>query len=239
MTFFFFIFLLFMLFFPFLYIVLPELISRLLRHRFKARLGFDKTVFLTFDDGPDPVFTPKILDRLSELGITATFFVLHTRAEKYPEIMKRIIDDGHAVGSHGIAHSHPWYNLPLRFIFRDIQGFGVVQKKYMIDQFMYRPPFGKMNLIILVYVFLRHAKLIWWTLDPQDYDKPDSSSIVDAVLSRLPRANSQRSVSILLHDGSYKNIGSFVSYTSEAITPLCQHLAAFGYDFAAFSKMSR
>ncbi|HEX6423713.1 MAG TPA: glycosyltransferase [Acidimicrobiales bacterium] len=65
-----------------------------------------KTISLTFDDGPDPVWTPKILDVLHEHGVPATFFVTGEQSVRHPEIVDRLVDEGHAVGNH--TFSHPW-----------------------------------------------------------------------------------------------------------------------------------
>ena len=59
-----------------------------------------KAVALTFDDGPDPVFTPQVLDILRSNGVRATFFLVGERLRQYPDVVARIIGDGHAVGSH-------------------------------------------------------------------------------------------------------------------------------------------
>jgi peptidoglycan-N-acetylglucosamine deacetylase len=62
------------------------------------------SVALTFDDGPNPKITPKILEVLREKGVQATFFLIGKRAEKYPEVVKKIIDDGHEIGNHSYTH---------------------------------------------------------------------------------------------------------------------------------------
>src|SRR5699024_1586797 len=64
----------------------------------------ENTVALTFDDGPDPRFTPQILDLLAEHDIQATFFVTGARAEAYPELLQRIVNEGHVVGNHTYGH---------------------------------------------------------------------------------------------------------------------------------------
>lgn len=64
-----------------------------------------KRAALTFDDGPDRKYTPMVLDILSQYGVTATFFVVGTQAERYPEVLARIRDEGHEIGSHGYAHA--------------------------------------------------------------------------------------------------------------------------------------
>lgn len=65
-------------------------------------------VSLTFDDGPDPGFTPQLLDILAEACVPATFFVIADQALKHPGIVCRMIREGHSVGSHGWTHRHPW-----------------------------------------------------------------------------------------------------------------------------------
>ncbi len=64
----------------------------------------ERTVYLTFDDGPDPDLTPAILRILRQAGIRATFFVIGSQAEKYPQIVRRIYDEGHALGNHTYSH---------------------------------------------------------------------------------------------------------------------------------------
>ncbi len=65
----------------------------------------EQRVALTFDDGPDPRMTPRVLDILDEIGATATFFVIGERAKRHPEILRSIVSRGHAVGNH--THTHP------------------------------------------------------------------------------------------------------------------------------------
>jgi peptidoglycan-N-acetylglucosamine deacetylase len=66
--------------------------------------GTHRTISLTFDDGPDPVWTPRLLDLLSEHHVRATFFVTGERMIEYPEIMRRIVREGHAIGNHTLTH---------------------------------------------------------------------------------------------------------------------------------------
>jgi peptidoglycan-N-acetylglucosamine deacetylase len=72
----------------------------------KVRRGpvSDHAVALTFDDGPDPVFTPRVLDILAQFGVRATFFVIGKRAEQHPEIIRAIAEAGHEVGNHTYTH---------------------------------------------------------------------------------------------------------------------------------------
>src|SRR5690606_16810957 len=65
---------------------------------------FEKQVALTFDDGPHPVNTPQVLDILKEYGVKGTFFVTGNNAERYPALIKRIVDEGHTLGNHTFGH---------------------------------------------------------------------------------------------------------------------------------------
>ncbi|SDN54945.1 bifunctional polysaccharide deacetylase/glycosyltransferase family 2 protein [Geodermatophilus sp. DSM 45219] len=76
--------------------------------------GVDRTISLTFDDGPDPVWTPRLLDLLSEYGVPATFFVTGTQTARYPEIMQRIVREGHALGNHSLTHIDVSETTPFR-----------------------------------------------------------------------------------------------------------------------------
>jgi len=72
---------------------------------YTTHVSGDRTVALTFDDGPDPVFTPQVLDVLARHDVKATFFVLGRRADDHPELVRQIVAAGHAVGSHGYSHA--------------------------------------------------------------------------------------------------------------------------------------
>ena len=74
--------------------------------------GANKTVALTFDDGPNVEATPAILDALKARGVRATFFILGRHAEQWPELVKRVADEGHAIGNHGYFHRKLHFKSP-------------------------------------------------------------------------------------------------------------------------------
>jgi cellulose synthase/poly-beta-1,6-N-acetylglucosamine synthase-like glycosyltransferase/peptidoglycan/xylan/chitin deacetylase (PgdA/CDA1 family)/uncharacterized protein YxeA len=80
----------------------------------------DKSIAITFDDGPDPVITPKILSILKNKNVTATFYVVGSRAAKYPELIKQIISEGHIIGNHSYSHS-PLSNLEEKALIEEIK----------------------------------------------------------------------------------------------------------------------
>ena len=68
----------------------------------------EQQVYLTFDDGPDPRWTPQVLELLAQARMHATFFAIGECAQREPELMRRVVAGGHAVGNHTFSHRHPW-----------------------------------------------------------------------------------------------------------------------------------
>ena len=95
-----------------LYSLLPAILSRMAGIGVMRSLSSEQAIALTFDDGPHPVYTPQLLDLLTEFGVKATFFVVGSQAEKYPDLLQRIHREGHAVGIHGYKHHLHWLKTP-------------------------------------------------------------------------------------------------------------------------------
>lgn len=118
----------------------------------------------TFDDGPDPVHTPKILNVLKENNIKATFFLIGSKVEVYPEIVKRIYDEGHLIGNHTYSHSARYTLWTSNRIYEDIQRANDRIYKIIGQRpTLFRPPFGVTNPLIGNAVKNRF-KCIGWSL---------------------------------------------------------------------------
>jgi peptidoglycan-N-acetylglucosamine deacetylase len=179
-----------------LHIALPFLLRNLISKSIIRRRIDPTKIYLTFDDGPDPIHTPRILDILSEHKIKGTFFVIGESVEKHPEILKRIQAEGHAIGSHSYYHSHAWKSNPWTS-FKDFQKGHKTLVQQLTPTNLWRPPYGKANLLTLAYSLINKLDLIYWTNDPQDYD-PNLDQ--DQLTDRLLRNSSPGDI-ILLHDG--------------------------------------
>ena len=155
----------------------------------------DGGVALTFDDGPQPGTTDRILDVLAELDIRATFFCVGRNARRHPQLVRRIRAEGHAVGSHSMTHPHP-RGTALRELEREYaQGRRAVADALGADTRLFRPPHGHLGPASSVLV-RRLAVTTWlWTVDPQDW-RPGAT--VDGIVSVAARAASGDVV--LLHD---------------------------------------
>lgn len=99
----------------------------------------EKTMYLTFDDGPHPVATPFVLDTLKEYNARATFFCIGKNVVEYPDIYKRILNEGHTVGNHTFNHLNGWKTPDQQYI----ENIGEARK--YIDSELFRPPYGKIS----------------------------------------------------------------------------------------------
>jgi peptidoglycan/xylan/chitin deacetylase (PgdA/CDA1 family) len=103
----------------------------------------DRVVAFTFDDGPDPVTTPQVLDLLARHGAKATFFVVGSRAAAHPELVRRIVAEGHAVGSHTYDHAHTFhFGAPGRQRAEVERGIAAVAAVTGKPPTLFRPPQG-------------------------------------------------------------------------------------------------
>ncbi len=126
----------------------------------------EKAVYLTFDDGPHPQITPLVLDELKKYGAKASFFCIGKNVLAYPEVYKRIIEEGHSVGNHSHNHLNGWKTKDAVYL-DDI----AIAKKY-IDSDLFRPPYGKIRLFQLRQLQLPRFKLntIMWSVLSGDFD---------------------------------------------------------------------
>ncbi|GAA0138182.1 hypothetical protein YSY43_50230 [Paenibacillus sp. YSY-4.3] len=129
-----------------LYAFIPGLITRLFGFRvFRRGTGMNEFA-LTFDDGPDPVYTSQLLDLLQKYEAKATFFVVGSNAEKYPDLIKRMHEDGHLIGIHNYVHKTNWLMGPAA-VKKQIQRTNkIIHDIIGSNTHYYRPPWGIVNL---------------------------------------------------------------------------------------------
>ncbi|MHA2062632.1 MAG: polysaccharide deacetylase family protein, partial [Candidatus Sifarchaeia archaeon] len=161
-----------------IYIVIPYLLSLFIRRRRLSALGKGKYSCLTFDDGPNPDLTPDLLELFKKKGVKATFFVLGENVKKYPQLAAKIVEHGHEIGEHSYSHAHPWKRNPFNQALDLING-GRAIKRYISsgNSQWFRPPYGKLNLITLLYVLLSRKKLAPWDIDTRDYQEHSSEKL--------------------------------------------------------------
>jgi peptidoglycan/xylan/chitin deacetylase (PgdA/CDA1 family) len=123
----------------------------------------EKTAFLTFDDGPNADFTPTVLDLLRDHNAKATFFIVAKRAEQNPIILKRILDEGHAVGNHSLDHSYSVFFKGYRAMSQWIEESEVALARLGIPKNVgFRPPNGIRTPELVRVLRERQLPLILW-----------------------------------------------------------------------------
>ncbi|MEW9798984.1 polysaccharide deacetylase family protein [Alteromonas sp. CYL-A6] len=143
----------------------------------------DRALYLTFDDGPSPGITDKLLDLFQQQGVKATFFVIGTKVDRYPELTKRIIDDGHTIGNH--SYSHPNFDtLPKAAQFAEIdKASKAIATHTGVSSNLFRVPRGRWPLSLLIRLKARKVRCIHWTTDSMDYTDTDPDSITRRVVN--------------------------------------------------------
>lgn len=174
-----------------------------------------KCVALTFDDGPSPDATPRILDALRAAGATATFFVLGEAVRRHPELLRRIVREGHAVGLHGYCHRSLVFASPAAFV-REISRARAACPGVILHWF--RPPHGFKTLAMPFLTRRLGLRLAAWSVNPRDYQADSPSQIASAVLSRL-----HPGAIVLLHDGPGRTA------TADALPHILAGLREQGY----------
>ena len=181
----------------FVYILAPWAFKIILRRRFLKDFHEEDHICLTFDDGPNPDATPQILDALEQAGVKATFYLVGENVEKYPDLAARIVELGHEIGEHGYKHTHAWKTGPITTA-RDLWRGSRTLARYQSEDrpLSFRPPYGKLNVISVLYILLGRKKVAFWNIDPRDYASQSADEISNEVLRKAGSGGV-----VLLHDG--------------------------------------
>ena len=179
-------------------------------------------VALTFDDGPDPVYTLRILDILARWGVAATFFMVAENARRYPDVVAQIVARGHEVGSHGMHHSPFWFLSPKRSRLEIQESLATLQGLSGVPVRCFRPPWGMSNLVTYYWMRKSAQKVVLWSLDSLDWFFMTPAKVIVKKVSRWVRPGAI----ILFHDGpgARRNAAALV----EALPQLLENLLERG-----------
>ncbi len=174
-----------------------------------------KKVALTFDDGPDAVYTPKLLDGLEERKVKATFFLLGKQAERYPDIVKRIHEEGHLVGTHSYEHVNLCTVSEKEAIRQVLKTNELIQE--LTDEYpqYIRPPYGCWSRKLDNKIGMIEVD---WDIDPLDWNRSNSRVIAKLVTDKV-----QEGDIILMHDASDSSV--------KAAFQIIDTLKKQGYEF--------
>ncbi|HEY1951731.1 MAG TPA: polysaccharide deacetylase family protein [Gemmatimonadaceae bacterium] len=186
-----------------------------------------KVIALTFDDGPNPDATPVILDTLRDKGVRATFFVLGSHAERWPELVRRISHEGHQLGNHGYFHRKLQFKTPF-YVSRDIRlGIRAIKRSGAPAPRYFRAPHGFRSPWTTPIASSYGERTVGWSLGVWDSDRPG----VDEIVRRTLEGVTPGSI-VLLHDGDGYNPDGDRMQTAAALPKIIDGLKDQGYEFA-------
>jgi peptidoglycan/xylan/chitin deacetylase (PgdA/CDA1 family) len=189
-------------------------------------------VAITFDDGPNPDATPRILDVLREQGVSATFFVLGRHAERWPGLVRRMTEEGHQLGNHGYWHRKLHRRLP-SYVRDDLtRGTeAIVQASGGVRPRVFRAPHGFRNPWVTPIAASLGQRTIGWSLGVWDSARPGASEIARRALNGLHA----RSI-LLLHDGDGYDPDGDRLQTAEALPMIIRGLRDRGLQFTTLPE---
>jgi polysaccharide deacetylase family sporulation protein PdaB len=190
----------------------------------------EKVIALTFDDGPDPEETPLILDLLKQYQVKATFFLVGNKVERYPELVRRELSEGHELANHTYHHTYFSRNIAPAKIVKDItQAEEIIFKTTGQKCHLFRPPGGFYNeKLVKIAKQKGYMVVMWsWHQDTKDWSAPGVNKIVDKVLN-----NAQNGNIVLFHDYAEGQ-----TQTLDALKIILPELVQRGYRFVTVSEL--
>ncbi|MER5352269.1 polysaccharide deacetylase family protein [Kitasatospora sp. NPDC002551] len=187
-----------------------------------AQAAGAKVVYLTFDDGPSPRYTPQVLAVLSQFGVRATFFEIGQNVAAYPDVTRRVAAQGHSV------QNHSWSHPDLRNVSKSAFQYQVTATDARIraqtgtTPGCLRPPYGGVNGAVRSGASGLGKSIQLWSVDPQDWARPGRAAIERRVLNAVKPGSV-----VLFHDG-----GGDRGQTVAALPGILRTLKSRGYTFA-------
>jgi len=214
---------------PLLWVLPGEAVNRWRGDRLVSLWRGDKSrreVALTFDDGPHPAFTARLLDLLKREHVKATFFLVGKKVDEAPAMAARIAREGHEVGNHTYHHMNLDKLTPEQAGAEIRQANEAVHRACGITPVSFRPPGGHHSEVVYQAAAKQAMRTVFWTDDPGDFAKPAPDVIEARILKDLDNGSD-----ILLHDG--------IEPTLQILPELIARLRREGYRFVTISEMAQ
>jgi peptidoglycan/xylan/chitin deacetylase (PgdA/CDA1 family) len=185
-----------------------------------------KVIALTFDDGPWPNSTAKVLDILKKNRIKSTFFVVGQNVKNYPDLTKQIVADGHIIANHTWHH---WYHqMNAQAAAYEVANTGdIIYQTTGVRTSLFRPPGGIMNNGVAAYAKNNKYAVIMWSADSMDYSRP----AVPRLMNNIFREAKPGGI-VLMHDG-----GGDRSHTVKALPEIISRFRKQGYEFVTVPEL--
>lgn len=185
----------------------------------------EKIIALTFDDGPEPLLTENILDVLKKNKIQAAFFFIGNKMEKHPDVVKRVVADGHIIGNHSYSH-HRWFDLfPRKKMVAELQQTNNIAAKITGKKIkFFRPPYGVTTPVLAKAINALGFETIGWNIRSFDTVIKDPSRLPERISQRL-----RNGAILLLHDTA--------PATQQSLQTIIDRIGQRGYSFARLDHL--
>ena len=191
----------------------------------------DKWIALTFDDGPYPPYTDRLLDVLKAKRIHATFFLVAEQAQQYPELVRRMKAEGHTVGLHAFRH-RDFLKLTEEEKRKDLeQGKKLLRDITGKNPVYWRPPHGFRDFSVMETAAAQNLTMVNWSVIPRDWTGIDSQEIFRRVMDKAEDGSI-----VLLHDGDSPGYRASRQATVDAVAPLIDSLREKGYHLVSLEE---
>lgn len=197
----------------------PQILKSLYPNQIWDMPENDKSIYLTFDDGPTPEITDWTLNTLKEHDAKGTFFLVGDNVKKYPDLAKKIVNEGHHVGNHTQNHINGWETETRDYLKNTLKCSEVLESN------LFRPPYGRITRKQAA-IMKKRFKIIMWDVLSGDFDKKISK---DKVLKNVLTNTVSGSI-IVFHDSL--KAASRMQY---ALPRVLEHYGNLGYNFKAIS----
>lgn len=191
----------------------------------------DKWIALTFDDGPYPPYTDRLLDVLKAKKVHVTFFLVAEQAQQYPELVRRMTAEGHTVGLHAFRH-RDFLKLTEEEKRKDLeQGKNLLRDITGKNPVYWRPPHGFRDFSVMETAAAQNLTVVNWSVIPRDWTGIDSQEIFRRVMDKA-----EDGAIVLLHDGDSPGYRASRQDTVDAVTPLIDSLREKGYHLVSLEE---
>jgi peptidoglycan/xylan/chitin deacetylase (PgdA/CDA1 family) len=181
-----------------------------------------KVVALTFDDGPDPVWTPAVLSVLAQEHVPATFCLIGIHVQAHPDLVRAELAQHETLCDHTLDHDQHLDRAPVARVAREVNaGEDAIEAAAGVQTGFYRPPGGTLSPVVIEIAHQRGLRVLYWTVDSEDYLRPAPAILLQRILAGVRPGSI-----ILMHDG-----GGDRSHTVAILRPLIDTLRAQGYGF--------
>ncbi len=194
-------------------------VSAPLSHVLGVSTSANKTIYLTFDDGPDPTYHPLIVDILKNYGVKATFFLIGRNAQKYPDLVGKTLADGNSINNHSFTHAF-LPNLSANSILEELKDTSRLLYPMNHNQpvRLFRPPYGGTNYYVEKDANFLGMREVLWSVDPRDWSEPETNDLVQRVVG-----NTVNGSIILMHSNHLATV--------RALPQILTSLKAKGFEF--------